>query len=119
MTNIIINFKKNTIEISKSFAKKASAYGTEAYLELANAKKEFPNYRLVIKSSKSKNAFKGMDFDFMMEYISKHDNAEKHMADFKKLRDSALAYGEIKQWFIITYPIFKDCETRAQWILAA
>ena len=119
MTNITINYKKNTIEITKSFEKKASAYGSEAYYELSEARKAFPNYRLVVKTTKSNNSFKGMDYDFMKEYISKHDEDEKRMGKFEKLRACDLSYGEIKQWFVETYPVFKNCETRAQWILAA
>ena len=119
MTNITINYKKNTIEITKSFEKKASAYGSEAYYELSEARKAFPNYRLVVKTTKSNNSFKGMKYEFMMEYISKHDDAEQRMEEFEKLRACDLSYGEIKQWFIETYPVFKNCETRAQWILAA
>ena len=42
MTNITINYKKNTIEITKAFEKKASAYGSAEYRELIDAKKEFP-----------------------------------------------------------------------------
>ena len=119
MTNITINYKKNTIEITKSFEKKASAYGSPEYTELANARKEFPNYRIIVKSTKTKSTFKGMDYDFMREYIEKHDNAEENMNGFNKLHEKNLTYGEIKEWFIDTYPVFKDCVTRAQWILAA
>ena len=119
MSNITINYKKNTIEITKSFEKKASVYGSDAYCELKEARKEFPNYRLVVKTTKSNNSFKGMDYDFMKEYISKHEDSEKHTEELNELIDKKLTYGEIKQWFVETYPIFKNCETRAQWILAA
>jgi hypothetical protein len=119
MSNISINFKKNTIEVTKSFEKKARTYGSEEYNELINAKKEFPNYRLVIKTTKSNKSFKGMDYDFMKEYISKHEDSEKRTNELNDLIDKKLTYGEIKQWFIETYPIFEDCKTRAQWILAA
>ncbi len=119
MSNITINYKKNTIEITKSFEKKASVYGSEAYRELKEARNEFPNYRLVVKTTKSNNSFKGMDYDFMLDYIAKHENAEQRKAEFEKLRACDLSYGEIKQWFTETYPVFKNCETRAQWILAA
>ena len=119
MTNITINYKKNTIEITKAFEKKASAYGSEAYIELCEARKAFPNYRLVIKANKANNTFKGMDYDFMLEYISKQPDAADRKEEFNRLRNSNLSYGEIKQWFVETYPAFKNCETRAQWILAA
>lgn len=119
MANITVNYKKNTLEITKAFEKKASAYGSEAYVELSEARKEFPNYRIVVKTTKSNNSFKGMDYDFMKEYISKHEDSEKHTEELNELIDKKLTYGEIKQWFVETYPIFKNCETRAQWILAA
>ena len=119
MANITVNYKKNTLEITKAFEKKASAYGSEAYRELCEARKEFPNYRIVVKTTKSNNSFKGMDYDFMKEYISKHEASEKHTEELNELIDKKLTYGEIKQWFVETYPIFKNCETRAQWILAA
>ena len=119
MSNITINYKKSTIEITKSFEKQASVYGSQAYNELREARAEFPTYRLVIKANKSSSAFKGMDYDFMIAYIEKHENAEQRKAEFDKLRASGLTYGEIKQWFIDTYPVFEECKTRAQWVLAA
>ena len=119
MSNITINYKNSTIEITKSFEKQASVYGSQAYNELREARAEFPAFRLVIKANKSSSAFKGMDYDFMIAYIEKHENAEQRKAEFDKLRASGLTYGEIKQWFVETYPIFKNCETRVQWILAA
>ena len=79
MTNITINYKKNTLEITKSFEKKASAYGSREYNELANVRKEFPDFRIVVKAAKTKSTFKGMDYDFMREYIEKHDKAEENM----------------------------------------
>ena len=120
MNNITINYTKSTIEIAKSFEKKASVFGSAEYNELYNARKDFPNYRLVIKTSKSSGAFKGMDYDFMKAYIEKHDNEEKtRIAEFNKLCASGLTYGEVKQWFINTYTVFKDCKTKADWVLAA
>lgn len=118
MSNISINFKNSTIEITKSFEKKASTFGSKAYIELNDARKEFPEYKLVIKSSKSRNAFKGMDYNFMTTYIDTHENAELHKEEFERLRTNNLTYGEIKQWFVSAYPVFQNCTTRAQWILA-
>ena len=119
MSNINIIYQKSTIEITKSFEKKASVFGSEAYIELSDARRAFPSYRLVVKANKSSNAFKGMDYDFMIEYIEKHEDAEQRKAAFEKLRASGLTYGEIKQWFINTYTVFQNCKTKADWILAA
>lgn len=119
MSNITINYKKNAIEITKSFEKKASIYGSAEYNHLCKAKKENPEFRLVVKANKNANTFKGMDYNFMTDYISKHENAEQRISEFDQLRENNLSYGEIKQWFIETYPVFENCKTRAQWILAA
>ena len=119
MKNITINYAKKTIEITKSFEKKAREYGSDAYKALRDARNEFEGYELVVKTSKSSNTFKGMDYDFMVEYISKQENADEIMADFHRLRENELSYGEIKQWFVEKFPVFTTCTTRAQWILAA
>ena len=89
-SNITINYKNSTIEITKSFEKQASVYGSQAYNELREARAEFPTYRLAIKTRKSSSGFKGMDYDFMVAYIEKHDNAEERKADFDKLRANNL-----------------------------
>lgn len=119
MTNITVDYKKNTIEITKTFEKKASVYGSNEYHELVNVRREYSNYRLIVKTSKSNNTFKGMDYEFMLDYISKHENSEQRKSEFNKLRDNNLSYGEIKQWFVSTYTVFENCKTRAQWVLAA
>jgi hypothetical protein len=69
MKNITINYTKKTIEITKSFEKKAREYGSDAYVALRNARNEFPKFELVVKAPKGSNGFKGMDYDFMEEYI--------------------------------------------------
>ena len=120
MKNITISYEKKTIEITKAFAKKASEYGTIAYNELSKVRREFPSFDIVVVTPKTSNAntLKGMDCDFMEEYIQKQANADELMESFKKLR-AKLSYAEIKQWFIEQFPVFANCKTRAQWILAA
>lgn len=114
-----VNYNEKTIEMTKSEAKAASLVGSDEYKALLEVRKEFPGYRIVVKENKSKNVFKGMDYGFMSNYIEKHENAEENLAAFNELKDKDLTYGEIKQWFVKTFPVFKDCKTRADWILAA
>ena len=120
MSNIKINYTKNTIEITKSFEKKAMVFASPEYKELIDAKREFPNYRIVITTNKGSNTFKGMDYKFMEEYIAKQVDAETRTQEFKRLLESKLVgYAEVKQWFVDKYPVFKTCKTKADWILAA
>ena len=119
MKNICIDYAKKTIEITKSFEKKASEYGSVAYHQLNEVRNEFPRFKIVVKTPKPSNGLKGMDYEFMLEYISKQANAEELTEKFNKLRTMELTYGEMKQWFIEQFPVFANCKTRAQWILAA
>lgn len=121
MKNITIDYAKKTIAITKSFEKKARVYGSDEYMELREARNEFPNFRLVVKASKSgNNTFKGFNYDFMVEYIKKHDDEAKSIkAEFDELKKKHYSYIEMKKWFIEKFPVFENCKTRAQWILAA
>ena len=76
MKNIRLDYAKETIEITKAFEKKASVYGSLAYNELATVRRDFPTFKLKISESKGSNGFKGMDYDFMRNYISIHDTSD-------------------------------------------
>lgn len=118
MKNIRLNYTNETIEITKTFEKKASTYGSPSYNELIKVRREFPNFTLKVVENKGSNGFKGMDYDFMRNYISLHENSEENSKKFETLITKGLTYGEIKQWFIGMFPVFANCTTRAQWILA-
>ena len=116
--NFKVNFIARTIEVSTSFAKKASIYGSAEYLMLTNAQKAHPEYTLDIQNPK-RTGIKGIDYDFMRNYIITHDETTEVLPAFEKLLDGKLPYPEVKAWFIEQYPVFKDCKTKADWILAA
>lgn len=116
MTNITINTKNATIELTKTFSQKAAKYGSPEYMELQSARKDYPSYRVVTVGKKpTKNEYKGLTFEYMKKYIALHDNEEKTiMAKFLDLRgesEEAKAIGamsagyiEIKAWFFEQYP---------------
>ena len=120
MSNITIIEAKRTIEITKAFAQKSAKYGSPEYLELREARHDFPNFKVVTKVSKSNNgATKGITFAYMKSYIEKHDDEDHSiMKVFEELRgksgdaESAMApsltYGEIKAWFFEQFPEIED-----------
>lgn len=81
------------IEMTKAEAKAAGTYGTAEFEELANLRKEFPNFRIVTKASKSRDNMKGLDTKFMEKYIKEHDNTEKKemLKEFYSLRGLDMA----------------------------
>ena len=131
MTTMKINEKKLTIEVTKSFYQKANRVGTPEYHELMEVRRNFPMYRVVVKQTKSKDSFKGLTYEYMAKYILAHDDKEgSNMAVFNELRGTivegddelqaeSLTYGEIKLWFLDTYPEIKNFhESRAARIKA-
>lgn len=120
MTNLTINTKTCTIEMTKKFEKAASRFGSDEYKMLQEARKDYPTYKVVTKTSanKSKESFKGLTYEYMEKYISTHDEDKSIMAEYEMLRGisaeakemnaSAHPYGEIKKWFFGKYPVFQE-----------
>ncbi len=126
MNTITINSNNRTIEMTKKYAAAASRYGTAEYRALQEARRDYPDFKVITKtvSKSSKNTFSGLTYDYMEQYIKAHDESGKRMAEFKDLRglsEEAKAmcskphsYLEVKRWFLKTYPEFetfhKQCE---------
>ena len=124
MTNITINTKNNTLVITKKFEKAASRFGTPEYKELKEARADFPNFKVVVRTVKQKKeTYKGLTYEYMEKYISRHDKDGQIMEEFKIMRglteDSMKkgSYVEIKKWFLGIYEEFEkfheDRETKA------
>ena len=115
MKNILVNFERQTLTITKSFSKKASVYGTKAYEELTQAKKDNPNFKIVVKANdKSVSSANKVTLSMMENYIAKHDETGEIMAKFNSLRHEEVGenlqrttFFQIKKWFFETYPDLK------------
>ena len=113
--DIKINDKKHTIEVTKKFAKAASYYGSDEYIDLQGARRDYPNYRVVTKTpsrkksdSKKPDHFKGLTYAYMVKYIKNHDNDGKIMAEFEEKREelaiNPASYKMVKEWFFNKFP---------------
>ena len=109
--NITINETNRTSELeSKKFATAASIYGTTEYSELQAARRDYPNFKVVVKStSKSNSSFKGLTYEFMERYIKIKGNEEiqkefEMQKEIGKCYKSATAYNEMKKWFLEKFP---------------
>ena len=129
MTNIAINEKKHTIELTKKDYDKACRFGTQEYYDLQEVRKAYPNYKVVKAASKaSKNTYKGLTYEYMEKYIKAHDDKEQSiMSEYLTMRgetdeaDEALAtsanYQEMKKWFLEKFPAVAEFhKTRAELI---
>lgn len=115
MSTIRINEKNRTIELmSKKFATAASKYGTIEYMDLQAARRDYPNYKVVVKNtSRTNSSFKGLTYDYMEKYIKSHGTEEEKTEKFNAYKNkrlnveclsSATAYREVKEWFLEQYP---------------
>jgi len=106
-----INYEERTIVMTKKEAKDASVYGSEMYKALKDIRKDFPEYTVVVKASSKKakkNGLKGLNYDFMEQYIARHGN-DDDMKEFKSMtvkngdKVSPKSYGAVKAWFLDKY----------------
>jgi len=116
MRKITVNHSKKTLEMTKTFATAASKYGTDPYKELVSAKRDFPNYTVIItKASHRKENYKGLTLEVMKKYIIAHSSADsEQMKEFISrtkntdgMRVKVDSYGELRKWFLETYPEVK------------
>lgn len=113
--------------MTKTFANSASNYGSEAYNELMNAKRDFPSYTVtIVKTASKKDSFKGLNLKYMEKYITEKSGVEsEQMATFNLLcgnTDDELAakasFGEIKMWFLTQYPEIEKARQNIDEIIA-
>ena len=104
------------IEMNKSEAKAAGHFNSDAFKELNALRAAYPDFRTVVKTTKSKDNMKGLTVKYMEKYISLHDDEDGTiMAEFRLLRGldengnkleiiEPVSYGELKMWFLSKYP---------------
>lgn len=123
---------KKTIELTKSEMKAAEIYGSDMYKALREARHDNPDYKTVVaKTTQKRDTFKGLNRDYMKSYIENHDDENHtHAKEFfklcgldengEKMEFAAVAsYGELKMWFLTTYPEIKDLASGVKEIMEA
>ena len=115
--NITINYRKNAIEISKTFSKKTSIFGSNEYKQLKEAKTDFPTFRVVIKSTSKRKFEDKITMKDILYYVENHSGKEsKEMKELEELRgksakdaesvfdfEESASFKDIKEWFFATY----------------
>lgn len=124
------NYEKKIIEMTKTESKAAGKVGTTEYETLKELRAENPGFTIVIKASKSRDNMKGLTFAYMKKYIEAHDDENKtNMKTFRSLRGltedgdkkdfaRVATYGELKMWFLETYPEVESINKTVDDILA-
>ena len=112
-----INMFEREIVLTKKEMTAASRYGSDAYKELQNARRDYPGYEVVIVTKTVKTqreTYKGLTYEYMERYIKSHDDAEETIwkeymiyrgtpLDPADERPAAYTYSQMKSWFISKY----------------
>ena len=128
---MFINEKKHTIELSKKEAKAAAKFGTTEYKNLQEARRDYPTFSVKTVSQKpatKKNTFKGLTYEYMESYISKHDDENSSIMEaymtLRGISDDAeeafaesCSYFEIKTWFLNQYPAIAEFHKKREALL--
>ena len=130
MTTITINAKNRTIELSKAFAKAASLFGSEEYRQLQEARRDYPNYRVITVKQKGagKTEFAKMSYAFMDEYVKQHAQNDDIKATYLELRGldenwkaDKSKFSEdhacIKDWFLNNFTEFEEARAKRKALL--
>ena len=99
-----INFASKTIEITKTFANKASRFGSEEYYTLRTAMYDLPDFAVAIKSAPMcrRTYMKGLTYEHMESCIAMVDEDGSLMEDFQSLCQGC-NYAVVKKWFITKF----------------
>ncbi len=111
-----INYEMKKIEMTKAEAKEAGNPTSAKFEELMKYRSVFPDFEIIVKTTTVKrDTYKGLDYDFMKKYIESHESSETNLKEFYALRGmnedgerdvliEEHTYGEVKMWFLSTYP---------------
>ena len=116
MNKMRVDYGEEKIILARSFAKKAEIVGSPEYLELQECREKHPNYKVILREYGKNTAqehYKGMTYEYMVEYIVRHEASEKRDEMLKKLSilrqdvaglSKGHRYPIIKRWFLMSYP---------------
>ena len=128
-----INYKNQTIEMSKKFAKAAEKFSSKEYKQLQEARRDYPNFEVATvtrKVSAQKESYKGLTYSYMENYIKTHDDEKKSiMTEYEMLRGMSAearevlaepcSYIEMKAWFLKKFPAIAEFHKKREMLLAA
>ena len=101
----------------------------DEYRALQEVLAQNPGFKVVVKSStsKKKESYKGLTYEYMEKYIKAHDEDGSIMAEYEMLRGiseeaeeafaQSLSYMEMKDWFLHTYPAIADFHKKREEIM--
>ena len=112
MKNILkVDSVNKLLVMDRTFAKASEIVGSEEYIMLQNARRDYPTYtvkRKQIKRNANKECYRGLTYKYIESYIESHADAAARRLEYDELRLLAechsIRYPTIKAWFLAAYP---------------
>lgn len=104
----VVNFAENTIIATKTTLKKASVPNSPEYKTLMKLMKQNPTFTVAVKEIKKaegKKDYKGVNNEFIKEYISIKENADELEKQYKKAYEMG-KFVMARKWFLNTFKNF-------------
>ena len=102
----VLDFQKEILVITKDWEKKAGIVGSEEYNTFLKLRNDYPNLKIVHKTTKHKSEHNKLTIKFMENYINgmlSPELKEKTLQEYKKLKE-VYSFPKIKSWFIKQFP---------------
>ena len=121
--NLTTDSKKKAIVMTKKFAKAARIVGSVEYDMLQQVRRDYPSYRIEIKTTKKNtNIVNTLTYQFMKLYIKKHDESKLEDYNLRTAKIEGLGaepYVDVKAWFVENFPEIKEYKTLRDALMAA
>lgn len=117
MKNVLrIDFQKKSIIMDRTFAKNCADTRSEEYAQLQRVRADYPTFTVSTRTcqkNKSKEAYKGLTYEYMEHYILTHEGKDtvlEVLDEYNELRliaechSKSRRYPAIKHWFLDRYP---------------
>ena len=115
-----IDFNGKKTVMDRTFAKNCTNTNSDEYAHLQSVRRDQPDFTVVTKTIKrnpEKETYKGLTYEYMEDYILRHESEENALAiikEFNELRTiskchkQGLRYPTMKRWFLEKYPEIVD-----------
>ena len=115
-----VDHTRGLIIMDRTFAKLQQNTYSPEYTHLQQVRQDYPTYQVVqrtIKRNPEKETYKGLTYDYMLNYIISHETKETRQAVLEEFAELKLIsechakgkrYPVIKNWFLEKYPVIKE-----------
>lgn len=115
-----IDFENSRLVMDRTFAKNVQNTNSEEYRHLQQVRRDYPTFTVTTRTCKpnpNKESYKGLTYDYMIDYIMKYEPAETRkavlvefddMMFISKCHSQSKRYPAIKNWFLNRYPEVKQ-----------